>query len=158
MVKMESRQFKSQSSLELLITVAFGLIILIPIVVLALVQVSNSTSTLTTTQAQAAASKLAAAAASVGSQGYPAKQYVIIDVPQSVTGIYVGTSTNGLGHEIIIVVNTNAGPDYITAYSPVNVTGSLQADITQGTYLVNVSAQQSCPVNAAISCVYMTAT
>ena len=157
MMPMQRTQ-KSQSSLELLITVAFGLIILIPIVVLALVQVANTTSTLSTTQAQAAASKLAAAATSVGSQGYPAKQLVIIDVPQSVTNIYIGTTTGSLGHEIIFVISTSAGPDYVTAYSPVNVTGSLGADIQQGTYLVNITAQSSCPVNAAISCVYMTST
>jgi hypothetical protein len=149
---------KAQSSLELLITVAFGLIILIPVVALALLQVANSTSTLTTTQALSAASKLAAAATSVGSEGAPAKQEVVIDVPQSVSNIYVGTATNGLGHEIIFVVNTNAGPDYISAYSPVNITGSLQADIGQGTYLVNVSAQARCPLNSAISCVYLSAT
>lgn len=158
MDKYLNRKSKAQSSLELLITLAFGLIILLPIVVLAFIQISNSQSSLATTEAQAAASKLAGVATSVASQGPPAKQLVLVQVPQSVTNIYVGTSTSVSGHEIIFVVNTNAGPSYVTAYTPVNVSGSLSAITTPGVYLVNVSAQSSCPTNPSISCVYLAST
>ena len=152
------RELKSQSSLELLITLAFGLIILLPIVVLAFIQISNSSSTLSATEAQAAAQKIAAVATSVSSQGPPAKQLVLIQMPQGITNIYVGSITNTAGHEIIIVVSTNAGPSYVTAYTPVNVSGSLTNDKAPGVYLVNVSAQSSCPTNPATSCAYIATT
>lgn len=150
------RDKKGQSSLELLITLAFGLIILLPIVLLAFIQISNSSATLAATTSQAAASKLASVAQSVASQGYPAKQLVLIQVPQNVKAVYVGTQSGAVGHEIIFVVNTNAGPSYVTAYTPVNVSGSLSTITSQGTYLINVSAQSSCPANPLLSCVYIT--
>lgn len=154
--KLQNR--KGQSSLELLITLSFGLIILLPIVVLAFIQISSSTSTLSSTEAQAAASKLASVATSIGSQGFPAKQLTLIDVPPNVHSVYVGTLSNGVGHEIVFVVNTNAGLSYVTAYTPVNVSGYLEQLSQPGTYMVNVSAQNSCPSNAAIPCVYLSAT
>jgi uncharacterized protein (UPF0333 family) len=104
-----AKKKKGQSSLELLITLSFGLIILLPIVILAFVQISNSTSTLSATESQGAATKLADLATLVGSQGYPAKQLVLIQVPPDVQNIYVGNQTNGVGHEIIFLVGTNAG-------------------------------------------------
>ncbi len=149
---------RSQSSLELLVTLGFGLIILLPIVVLAFIQISNSTSTLSTTEAQAAAQKLASVATSVSSQGPPAKQLVLIQVPQDIANIYVGSLANTAGHEIIFVVNTNAGPSYVTAYTPVNVSGALGSITGQGVYLVNVSAQSSCPTNPATPCAYLAST
>lgn len=158
MVNELHRNMKGQSSLELLITLAFGLIILLPIVVLAFIQIANSSSSLSATEAQAAASKLASVATSVGSQGYPAKQLVLIQMPQSVSAIHVGALSNTAGHEIIIVVNTNAGLSYITAYTPVNVSGTLTSITASGVYLINVSAQSSCPSNPAISCVYLAST
>ncbi len=152
------KNYKGQSSLELLVTLAFGLIILLPIVVLAFIQIANSSSSLSTTEAQAAASKLASVATSVGAQGYPAKQLVLVQVPQQITNIYVGTSTNGPGHVITFVVNTNAGPSYVTSYTPLNVSGNLGQILAPGLYLVNVSAQSTCPGNPAISCVYIAST
>ncbi|MDE1856571.1 MAG: hypothetical protein KGH98_00640 [Candidatus Micrarchaeota archaeon] len=149
---------RSQSSLELLITLSFGLIILLPIVVLAFIQISQSSSTLSTTEAQAAANKLASVAVEVGAQGYPAKQLVVVDVPPNVQNIYVGTLQNGVGHEITFVVSTNAGYSYVSAYTPVNVSGYLESISSTGTYLLNVSAQDQCPTNVAISCVYMKST
>ncbi len=146
---------KGQSSLELLVTLSFGLIILLPIVVLAFIQISTSTSTLAATEAQGAATKLADIATSVGSQGFPAKQLVLIQVPPNVHSIYIGNLANGVGHEIIFNVTTNAGASYVTAYTPAAVSGSLSQDIQVGTYLVNVSAQNSCPSNTAVPCVYM---
>jgi uncharacterized protein (UPF0333 family) len=152
------RNTKAQSSLELLITLAFGLVILLPIVVLAFIQISNSSSTLSTTDAQAAAQKLASVAVTVGAEGPPAKQLVLIQVPQSVTDIYVGTTSGTIGHEIIFVINTNAGPSYVTAYSPLNISGSLSADLNPGVYLINVSAQASCPNYPALPCAYIATT
>jgi hypothetical protein len=157
-VAMHGHNRKAQSSLELLITLSFGLIILLPIVVLAFIQISSSTSTLSSTEAQAAASKLASVATSVGSQGFPAKQLTLIDVPPDVRGIFVGSLSNGIGHEIIFEVSTNAGLSYVTAYTPVNVSGYMEQLSQSGTYLVNVSAQNSCPSDSSLPCVYISAT
>ena len=148
---------KGQSSLELLVTLSFGLIILLPIVVLAFIQISNSTSTLSAAESQGAATKLADIATIVGSEGYPAKQLVLIQVPPNVQTIYVGNQTNGIGHEIIFVINTNAGQSYVTAYTPVNVSGYLAQLSQTGTYLVNVSAQNVCPTGTG-PCVYIKST
>ena len=149
------KKMRAQSSLELLITLSFGLIILLPIVVLAFMQIASSSSTLSSTEAQAAASKLASIATLVGSQGFPAKQLVLIQVPPNVQNIYVGTQNNGVGHEIIFIVSTGSGPDYVTAYTPVNVSGYIEELSSTGTYLVNVSAMNSCPSNPSVSCVYI---
>jgi uncharacterized protein (UPF0333 family) len=152
------RKTKAQSSLELLITLSFGLIILLPIVVLAFIQISNSTSTLSTTESQAAAATIADIATEIGSQGYPARQLVLIEVPPSVQNIFVGNQTNGVGHAIIFVVNTNAGPSYVSASTPVNVSGYISQLAQPGTYLINISAQNSCPSNPSVQCVYIKAT
>ena len=152
------RKSKAQSSLELLITLSFGLIILLPIVILAFIQIANSTSTLSATEAQGAATKLADIATVIGSQGFPAKQLVIIQVPPNVQNIEVGNQTNGVGHEIKFLETTNAGVSYITAYTPVNVSGYLSQLSQAGTYLVNVSAQNYCPTNPSVPCVYIKST
>ncbi len=149
---------RGQSSLELLITLSFGLIILLPIVVFAFIQISTASSTLSSTNAQAAASKLASVAAAVGTQGFPAKQLVLINVPAGVQNIYVGTESNGVGHEIIFTVSTSAGLSSVVAYTPVNVSGYLDGITQIGTYLVNVSAQNACPSNPTVSCVYIKST
>ena len=149
------KDMRSQSSLELLITLSFGLIILLPIVVLAFIQISASTSTLSTTEAQQVASKLASVASIVGSQGAPAKQVVSIQIPPDVQAIYVGTPSGGVGHEIIFNVSTNAGVSFITAYTPVNVSGNLANIEATATYLINVSAQDACPSDASVACVYI---
>ncbi len=156
--KVEKKDYKGQSSLELLITLSFGLIILLPIVVLAFMQIASSSSTLSSTEAQAAASKLASIATLVGSQGFPAKQLVLIQVPPNVQNIYVGTQSNGVGHEIIFVVSSGSGPSFVTAYTPVNVSGYIEELSQVGTYLVNVSAMNSCPSDHSVSCVYITGT
>ncbi len=149
------RYRKGQSSFELLITVSFGLVVLLPIVVLAFIQISASNSSLAAIEAQAAASKLASVATSVGAQGYPARQLVLVQVPPSVQDVYVGTQSNGVGHAVIFVVSTSAGQSYVTAYTPVNVSGEIGGISSQGSYLINVSAQNSCPSDASVPCVYM---
>lgn len=155
---MELSNKKGQSSLELLVTVSFGLVILLPIIVLAFIQIANSTSNLSATQAQAAATKLADIATEIGAQGFPARQLVLVQVPPDVQAIYVGNLTDGVGHEIIFLVNTNAGTSYVTSYTPINVSGFLNNILQTGTYLLNVSAQTSCPSNNAVPCVYIKST
>ena len=155
---MRNRKHRAQSSLELLITVSFGLVVLLPIVILAFMQISTSSSNLAVSEAQSAATKLAEVASIIGSQGAPAKELILIQVPPGVNSINVGTQTNGLGHAITFVVNTNAGPSDAVAYSPVNVSGSLSSIVSQGTYLVNVSAQSSCPSMPSMPCVYISST
>lgn len=146
---------KGQSSLELLITLSFGLIILLPIVVVAFMQISSSSSTLSASASQQVASKLATVASLIGSQGYPARQLTTIEVPPGVQDIYVGNLSNGVGHEIIFTITTAQGKDNVIAYTPVNVSGSIDALSSQGTYLVNVSANLQCPSDSAVPCVYI---
>ena len=152
---------RAQSSLELLITVSFALIILLPIVIIAFVQIASTTANLATGEAQAAATKLAEVAANVGAQGAPAKQLVLIDMPTNMQQIIIGNSVGGVGKQIIFVVSTNAGPSDAVAYVPVNVTDRvspggvdlMSSILSQGTYLVNVSAQSSCPISPSTPCV-----
>lgn len=151
-----SRNFKrSQSSLELLITVSFALIILLPIVILAFVQIASSSSNLASGEAQAAATKLAEVAVNVGAQGAPAKQLVLIDMPPNMQQIIIGNQIGGVGRQIIFVVNTNAGLSDAVAYVPINVSSvdTLGSILSQGTYLVNVSAQATCRIGPASPCV-----
>ena len=148
--------FKLQSSLELLITLSFGLAILLPIVIIAFIQVANSNTSLSAIEAQQASSKLSSVATLVGSEGPPARQLVQITVPSGVENIYVGnTITGGVGHLIIFQIVSAINSSYITTYTPVNVSGDLGGITTQGTYLVNVSAQSQCQGNPNVQCVYM---
>ncbi len=148
---------RGQSSFELLITLSFGLAILLPIVIIAFIQLANANSSLSAISAQQAASKLASIASLVGSEGPPAKQYAEIDVPANVRFIYVGVpGTNAVGHEITFVLSSPTGLSYVTAYTPVNVSGQLNGITSEGTYLVNVSAQAQCPTDYAVPCVYIT--
>jgi len=144
-----------QSSLELLITLSFGLIILLPIITLAAVQISTSSATLSVTEAQQSADRLAAIAVQVGTQGFPARQSVVLQIPQNVQAVEIGTTSNALGNEIIFVVGTGGGLDYVTAYTPVNVSGSLAGIQSPSAYLLNVSAMQSCPARPSLPCVYI---
>jgi hypothetical protein len=146
---------KGQSSLELLVTLSFGLIILLPIVALAFLQISSSSSTLSATAAQQVGSKLATVAALVGSQGPPARQLTTVEIPPGVQNIYVGNLSNGVGHFIILSISTTGGLDNVVSYTPVNVSGNIGGLSTQGTYLLNVSADAKCPSNPAVSCVYI---
>ena len=146
---------KGQSSLELLITLSFGLFILLPIAIVAFIQVSNSNTSLSGVEAQQASSKLSSVATMVGGEGYPARQDVEISIPSGVVNIFVGNLTNGVGHEIIFEIVSPVNNSYVATYTPVNVSGSLGGIVDPGTYLINVSAQSSCPSNPKVDCVYM---
>ncbi len=154
----KNRGRKAQASLELLITLSFGIAILLPLVIVAFVQLANSNSALSSIESQEAASKLSSVATLIGSEGPPAKQLVQIEMPPGVEYLYVGSINNSIGHEIIFVIRSANGPSYITSYTPVNVSGNLGGIVNQGTYLVNISAQQSCPSNQNAACVYMAPT
>lgn len=149
------KSLKIQSSFELLITMSFGLAILIPIIVIAFIQIANANTSLSAIESQQAASKLSSVATLVGSEGFPARQLVQINVPSGVINIYTGNTVDGVGHEIIFEVVSPINASYITTYTPVNVSGNLGSISSQGTYLVNVSAQQQCPSNINLQCVYM---
>jgi hypothetical protein len=154
---------RAQSSLELLITVSFALIILLPIVILAFIQMTSTSSNLATGEAQAAATKIAEVAVNVGVQGPPAKQLLLIDMPPNIQQIIIGNSVStgsGLGHQIIFQVNTNAGLSDAVAYVPINVTGSLSSILSQGTYLINITAESPCTYDPGVQtpCVVITPT
>ncbi len=145
-----------QSSFELLITLAFGLAVLMPIVIIAFIQLAGANTSLSAIEAQQATSKLASVATLVGSEGPPAKQLVEVLVPPNVRFVYVGNVNNTVGHEIIFVISSPSGLSYITAYTPVNVSGSLGSVSATGTYLLNVTAIATCPSDNLIPCVYIT--
>lgn len=146
---------KLQSSFELLITLAVGLAVLLPIVAIAFIQIANANSSISSIEAQQAASKLASIATLVGSQGPPAKQVAQVQIPTGVRYIYVGSLNNGVGHEIIFVVSAPNGVSYVTAYTPVNVSGNLGGVVAPGTYLINSTALSACPRASQYACVYM---
>ncbi|MDE1768411.1 MAG: hypothetical protein KGH64_05345 [Candidatus Micrarchaeota archaeon] len=146
---------KLQSSFELLITLSFGLAVLIPVIIIAFIQIANANTSLSAIEAQQAASKLSSVASLVGSEGFPARQLVAVNIPTGVINIFVGNTINGVGHQIIFEVVAPANISYITTYTPVNVSGDLSGVTSSGTYLINVSAQPQCPSNAALPCVYM---
>ena len=150
-----SKGFRIQSSFELLITLSIGLAVLLPIVVIAFVQISSATSSLSAIESQQAASKMTAIATLVGSEGPPAKQLIQLTIPNGVQFIYVGGLNNTLGNEVIFEVSSPRGLSYITSYTPINITGNLGGITSQGTYLVNISAQSTCPGYSSASCVYI---
>jgi uncharacterized protein (UPF0333 family) len=152
---MGNARTKGQASLELLITLSFGLAVLLPVATLAYIQVSSANISLSGIESQQAASKLSSAATLVGSEGPPAKQYVEVTVPPGVTNIFVGNIIGGVGHEIIFEIVSATNTSDVGVYTPVNVSGNLGGLASQGTYLVNVSAQSICPSNPSQECVYM---
>ncbi len=149
------KRLKAQSSLELLVTISFGLAILLPIIIIAFIQIANTNTSLYAIESQQAASKLSNVATLVGSEGPPAMQLVQINVPPGVIDIFVGNTINGVGHEIIFEIVSPANSSYVTTYTPVNVSGNLGGLSAQGTYLINISAQSQCPSDPALQCVYM---
>ncbi len=152
---MQPKRRKGQSSFELLLTLSFGLAILLPVVVIAFIQVSNANTSLSSAESQQAASSLANIASIVGSEGPPARVLTSINVPPGVSNIYIGNTTDGIGNLVIFIVESSAGPSYITEYVPVSVSGNLHSITTPGTYLVSISAVSECPPNPTESCVYM---
>lgn len=153
--KENRRPMRLQSSFELLVTLSFGLAVLLPLVTIAFIQLASANTSLGSIEAQQAASKLASMAVQVGSQGPQAKQLVQIQVPPGVRYIYVGNMNDTVGHAIIFVITSESGLSYITAYSPVNVSGNLGSMASVGTYLVNLTSMSRCPTNQAVPCVYM---
>ena len=136
-------------------TLSFGLAIVTPLVLIAFLQLSNANVSLSSIEAQQAADKLASIAAIIGSEGPPAKQTVQINMPPGVKYIYVGTSSDNVGHVIIFVVISQTGLSDVTAYSPINVSGNLGGITSPGTYLVNVSSESICPSQLSVGCVYL---
>lgn len=147
---------KGQSSFELLITLSFGLAILLPIVALAFIQVANANTSLSAAESQQAASKIAGVATLVGGEGAPAKEIASVTIPPGVQGIFVGTLNNGVGHEVIFTIRAPSGTSYVTAYTPVNISGNINGVSLPGTYLINVTAAAQCPFQKPVPCVYIT--
>ncbi len=155
MICKDENKRKLQSSVELLITMSFGLAILLPIVILAFIQIANTNTSLTAIESQQTASKLSNAAVLIGDEGPPARQLVQVNMPPGVINVFVGNTLNGVGHEIIFQIVSPINTSFITTYTPINISGNLGGISSQGTYLVNVSAQSSCPSNPNLPCVYM---
>ncbi len=152
---LRNRNKKLQSSFELLVTLSIGLAILLPIVIIAFIQLSNANVSISSIQSQQTASKLVSVASTVASEGPPSKQLAQIEIPPDVENIYVGNENNGIGHVVIFVIRASNGPSYITEYTPANISGNLGGVVNQGTYLINITADSSCPSNPKLGCVYM---
>jgi flagellar hook assembly protein FlgD len=154
---MRLRKIRAQASFELLVTLAFGLALLLPLLVFAFIQIANANASLSAAASQQAASKISSIATLVGSEGYPARQLVQVQVPPGVLNIYVGGSnSNGVGHQITFVIQATSGTSEITSYTTANISGNLDSVTSTGTYLLNMSYQQSCPSEPSIPCVYVT--
>ncbi|MCL4383320.1 MAG: hypothetical protein M1168_01785 [Candidatus Marsarchaeota archaeon] len=153
----KNKNLKLQSSLELLITVGFGLLILIPIVIIGFIEMASSSSILSTSAAQQVTDNLATVSAQIGVEGPGARQLVLIQIPQNVRNISIGSNSIP-SHLIAITVSTSGGNSSIISYSLVNVSGNLTKDILPGQYLVNVSNMAVCPSDASVSCVYIAPT
>jgi hypothetical protein len=153
---MYRRTSRGQSSFELLLTLSFGLAILLPIVAVAFLQIATSNTSLATIEAQQAASKIASVSTFIGNEGAPAKQVAQVQIPPGVLNIYVGSLNGSIGHEIIFTVSSQSGTSYVTAYTPVNVSGEIGGLSLAGTYLLNISAQNICPrQQLQVPCVYI---
>jgi CBS domain-containing protein len=153
----EKRKRKLQSSVELLITVGVALGILLPIILVAYSQASATSLSLNSAQAYATAQKIASIAAIVGSQGEPATQTVQVFIPPRVHAIYIGSKTSQVGNSITIQLETTGGLSDITAYSPVNVSGTINY-LGPGIYLLTFRAYNYCPLKPSVSCVFINST
>jgi len=136
---------KGQSSVELLITLAFALIMLIPITVMVYLQTSSGSEQLAIDQAQQSAARLKGVADSVGAQGPPAKATINIVLPQRLSGITIGSPYPPfIGNEIVFYVQTSAGTSEIVVTTMYDVTGDLGSYTKAGTYPVYAEAVDNC--------------
>lgn len=139
------RRNKGQASMELLITLAFALVMLIPITVLVYLQTSSGSEQLAIDQAQQSAARLKNIADTVGAQGPPAKATISIVIPQRLNSVTIGSaSPPGIGREIIFHVATSAGETEIVVTTLYNVTGDLSNYTKAGTYPVYAEAVDDC--------------
>ncbi len=123
---------------------------------LAFVQVANSNTSLAAAESQQVASKIAGVATLVGSEGPPAKQITTVAVPPGVQSIYIGNLQGGVGHEVAFTISSPSGTSYVTAYTPVNISGSISSISLPGTYLLNITAEAQCPLQTPpVPCVYI---
>lgn len=140
-----SKRTRGQASMELLITLAFALVMLLPITVLVFMQTSSGSEQLAIDQAQQSANRLKNIADTVAAQGPPAKATISIVLPQRLSGITIGSASPPyIGNEIIFRVKTSAGDTEIVATTLYNVTGDLSNYTKSGTYPVYAEAVDNC--------------
>jgi len=126
--------------MEMLVTLAFALVMLIPIVVLVYLQTSSGSEQLAVDQAQQSVNRLKNVADTVGAQGPPSKATVNVIIPSRVNRITVGNGSSP-GREIVFTLRAAGGTTDIVATTLYNVTGVDLANITRsGTYPVSVEA------------------
>jgi len=136
---------KGQASLELLITLAFALLMLIPIVLLVYLQTASGSEELAIDQAQQSVSRLKNVVDVIGAQGPPAKATITIIVPQRVSRITIGgTADPYIGREVVFAVGTRGGDTEIVAVTLYNVTGDLSNYTKAGSYPVSVESVDDC--------------
>lgn len=144
---------RGQASIELLVTLAFAMMMLIPILALAYIQTSSGSEQVAVDQAQQSVSRLKNVVDVVAAQGPPAKATVNIIVPQRLSSITVGSNTTPfIGREIIFRVRASGGETEIVATTMYNVTGNLTNYSRAGTYPVVAEALADC-LGTGYSCV-----
>jgi len=149
------RRESGQASLELLITLAFALVMLIPITALVFIQTTSGSEQLSIDQAQQSTNRLKNVADIVAAQGAPAKATVSVVIPQRLSAITIGSATYPyIGREIIMRVRTSAGETEIVATTLYNVTGNLTNYTKAGTYPIYAEARENCS-GLGYNCVFI---
>ena len=131
--------------MELLVTLAFALVMLIPIIVLVYLQTSSGSEQLAIDQAQQSVNRLKSVADTVGAQGPPSKATINVIMPQRMGGIMIGSDDSPyIGREIVFTVRASGGDTEIVVTTLYNVTGDLSNYTRAGTYPVSIEAVDDC--------------
>jgi hypothetical protein len=133
--------------MELLVTVAFAVVILVTIIALAYMQMNTASDQLSLDEAQQSANNLKNTADAVSAQGPPAKAVITITVPKGIAGIVIGSDIPPfIGREIIFRVQTSISPQAsdVPKTTLYNVTGDLSSIAHPGSYQVSVEVVEDC--------------
>lgn len=138
---------RGQASMELLVTVAFAVVILVTIIALAYLQMNSASDQLALDEAQQSVDRLTNVVDAVSAQGPPAKAIVDITVPKGISNITIGSETPPyIGREINFKVQTSISPQPsdVLKTTLYNVTGDLRQILHPGTYQVTVEVVEDC--------------
>ncbi|VVC72278.1 Uncharacterised protein [uncultured archaeon] len=138
---------RGQASMELLVTVAFAVMMLVMVIGLAYLQMNSASDQLALEEAQQSVNKLKNVVDAVSAQGPPAKAIVEINIPKGISNITIGSDTPPyIGREIIFKVQTSVSsqPSDVPKTTLYDVTGDLHTIMHPGTYQVTVEVVDDC--------------
>ncbi|MDD5317970.1 MAG: hypothetical protein PHF51_04560 [Candidatus ainarchaeum sp.] len=136
--------------MELLVTVAFAVLLLVTVIALAYLQINSASDQLALQEAQQSVNKLKNVADEVSAQGPPAKATIEITVPKGITNITIGSDTPPyIGREINFKVQTSASsqPSDVIKATLYDVAGDpqyLQSLLHPGAYQVSIEVVDDC--------------